>query len=412
MYFEATVALRHLRSGRWQTVLTVAGVAVAVVVIIFITSLIKGVQKRFFGDLIGSIPHVTVKPPDPKPIPLAAISNPRSGLTISRAETQAQQNKTIDDAAGLQAQLERMPHVTAVVANVSGQAFLMRGSKSFGLSLSGADPRAFEHINHLQDDMVSGKWLDIGPDEIVIGYKLAEKANVVVGDRVRIESSEGVNQAFTVAGIFDTGLDVNDLSRAYVTLRSAQALFAMKQSVSSFWVQLTDPYLANDVADQVVATLPFDADSWMREQGEILDALRVQTSTSNMISAFSLFASMLGIASVLIVSVIQKSKQIGILKSMGARDRQILLIFAFEGLGIAVLGAIVGAGLSYGLLVYLSQLKREVRIGKIDELYPVILEPNIFLTAMLGAILATLVAALLPARRAAKVNPVDVIHGG
>lgn len=412
MNFEATVAARHLKSGRWQTVLTVAAVAVAVVVIIFITSLIQGVQKRYFKDLIGSIPHVTVKPPEPKPVPLTQLLPEGETLYVTRPETQAQQNKNIDDAAGQRARLEKMPQVTNVVANVSGQAFLTRGAKSFGLTLSGADPRAFEQINHLQRDMVSGKWLAIGPDDIVIGYKLAEKANATIGDRVRIESSEGISQAFTVAGTFDTGSDVNDLNRAYVTLRSAQGLFAMKQSVSSFWVQLADPYLANDLADQVNATLPLKADSWMREQGEILGALRAQTATSNMISAFSLFASMLGIASVLIVSVIQKSKQIGILKSMGARDRQILLIFAFEGLGIAIMGAVSGAGLSYALLLYLGQLTREVRTGKFDQLFPIILEPTIFFTAMIGAVLATLVAALLPARRASRVNPVEVIHGG
>jgi lipoprotein-releasing system permease protein len=260
--------------------------------------------------------------------------------------------------------------------------------------------------------MIAGNWLDLKADDIVIGYKLADEAGVNIGDRVRIQSSEGVTTVLKIAGLFSTGLEVNDLSAAYTTLRTAQSLFAMRQSISSFLIQVNDAFESNTVADSLAAALPYKTESWMRKQAEIMDALRVQNSTTTVISVFSLMASMLGISSVLIVSVIQKSKQIGILKSMGARDRQIMLIFTLEGLGIAIVGVLAGAGISYALLVSLMQLKREVRIGKIDELFPVILDARIFSVAMMAAVVATVIAALLPARHAARFNPVEVIRNG
>jgi lipoprotein-releasing system permease protein len=418
MRFELQVALRHLKSGGGQTVMTVSAVATAVLIIIFITSLIKGVQQRFFGDLIGSIPHITVEAREPQPQTLADATAQGSAtphdnrLLTSRRETQAPQRKEISDWRTLEAQLEQFPEVKTVVPAVSGQAFLMRGTKRFGLTISGADPVQQERIYHLQSDMIAGNWLDLKADDIVIGYKLADEAGVNIGDRVRIQSSEGVTTVLKIAGLFSTGLEVNDLSAAYTTLRTAQSLFAMRQSISSFLIQVNDAFESNTVADSLAAALPYKTESWMRKQAEIMDALRVQNSTTTLISVFSLMASMLGISSVLIVSVIQKSKQIGILKSMGARDRQIMLIFTLEGLGIAIVGVLAGAGISYALLVSLMQLKREVRIGKIDELFPVILDARIFSVAMMAAVVATVIAALLPARHAARFNPVEVIRNG
>jgi lipoprotein-releasing system permease protein len=131
-----------------------------------------------------------------------------------------------------------------------------------------------------------------------------------------------------------------------------------------------------------------------------------------MISAFSLIASSFAIASVLIVSVLQKSKQIGILKSIGATRKQILGIFTLEGLGIALAGSTTGAILGT-LIVYLISLPRQrtARPGHApDQLFPVAIMPEYILGAMLAAILSTLIAALFPARRAAKMNPVDVMR--
>lgn len=418
MRFEAQLAFRHLRSGGWQTVLTISAVATAVTVIIFITSLIRGLQQRIILDLIGSIAHVTVKPLDQQPDTLAeawerqGLSPTDGRLLGTYREKQAQQRKELEDPVLLENQLTRFPGVRVVAAAVRGQAFLIRGTKRFGVTVSGADPDQQEQISHLTQDLIAGSWLTIGPNDVVIGYKLADEAGVGLGDRVRIQSSEGVSSFFTVAGLFDTGMEPTDMGSAFVTLRAAQGLFAMRRNASVVSIKLDDAFQANAVSDQISAVLPLKTESWMREQALFMDALNAQNLTSTMISAFALLASTFGIASVLIVMVIQKQKQIGILKSMGAKDRQILLVFTLEGLGVAVVGALAGAALGFILLSGLAGVKRQQRFGQVDQLFPIIFDARIFAIAMLAAIIATVLAALLPARRASRLNPVDVIRAG
>jgi lipoprotein-releasing system permease protein len=140
--------------------------------------------------------------------------------------------------------------------------------------------------------------------------------------------------------------------------------------------------------------------------------LTMQTASAYLISAFSLVASAFAIASILIVSVLQKSKQIGILKSMGARRRQILRAFVFEGLGIALVGSTVGASVGITIVYLLSLIEQPVtRVGQTPEqLFPVAILPWYIMVAMLAATGATVLAALLPARHAARLNPVDAIR--
>ena len=259
-----------------------------------------------------------------------------SPLFASDRQKQVQQRNDIENWQKVETQLAQFPGVRVVASAVRGNAFLIAGSKRLGITVSGADPISEEKIVGLNKDIIAGEWLGIGPEDVVIGWRLAEEAGVQLGDRVRLESSQGVSAIYRVAGIFDTGNNNVDLSQAFMGLRSAQSLFAMKQDVSIIQIKLNDPFQANEISDQIAATLPFKVDSWMREQAFIVNAFKSQDSSRIMICTFALLASAFGIASVLIVSVIQKSKQIGILKSMGAKDRQILLVFTLEGLGIAL----------------------------------------------------------------------------
>jgi lipoprotein-releasing system permease protein len=418
MRFELKLAYRHLVSGGGQTVLTVAAVAIAVTVIIFITSLITGLQRRLLNDLIGSQPHVTVKAPDPRPDTLAVAlarggNKPPAGpLLATDVQKQVQQRTDIEDWKKVERQLAQFPGVRVVASAVRGNAFLIRGQKRLGVTVSGGDPPAQERIVNLQEDMIAGDWLGIGPDDVVIGWRLAEEAGVRLGDRVRIESSQGVAGTYRVAGLFDTGNNQADLGQVFCGLRTAQSLFATRQNVSSILLKLDDPFQANAVADRIAAALPYKTESWMREQAFLVNAFRSQDQSRLMISGFALLASSFGIASVLIVSVVQKSRQIGILKSMGARDRQILIVFTLEGLGIALVGCVVGSLLGLVMLNALSRIPQAARFGKSDKLFSIAYDPQIFLGACGAAVAATLIAAILPARRAARMSPVEVIRGG
>jgi lipoprotein-releasing system permease protein len=305
-----------------------------------------------------------------------------------------------------------VPGVTVVAPAVTGQGFIARGGRRLGVAVYGADPEALDAVNNVTKYVFTGKYLGLGAEEIVVTYKLAEDLGVGVGDRVRLTSSEGLSQSFLIAGLYDTGQDQAFGSRVYITLRAAQSLFATGTAVGSIYVRTRDIFHADRQANQIAALLPYKAESWMEQTPQFLAGLTAQNATAILISSFSLIASAFAIASVLIVSVLQKSKQIGILKSMGAKDRQILLVFTLEGLGIALIGSSLGAAIGSGIVLAFSLFKQPVtRIGaEPQSIFPAVLAWQVVGGAMLAAIITTVLAAVLPARRAARLDPVQVLR--
>ncbi len=407
--FETQLALRHLFSGGGQTLLTVSAVAAGVIIVIFITSLIFGLQDQLTELLTDAIPHVTVTVEEPEPKPLEKFPGAPEGAISSRIEQQAPQLKFIDNWPQVVETVRGLPNVRAVAPVVSGQAFVSKGANPIGVAVVGADPELQDQIAPVTKDLIAGSYLGLGSDEIVIDAELAKDLDVATGERIRVTSGTGASDSFTIAGIYSRG---QGRGSAYVTLRTGQSLFGYGTSVNVIYVKLIDIYDANSVADRMMALLPYEAKSWTREFPQFLSSLQVQTASAYLISGFSLIASGFAIAAVLIVSVLQKSKQIGILKSMGARRRQILTVFIFEGLGVAVVGSTLGAILGTIIVFLLSLFTQPVtRVGQTPEqLFPVRILPVYIGLAMLAAVLSTVVAAVLPARSAAKMNPVDVMR--
>ena len=407
--FETQLALRHLFSGGGQTLLTVSAVAAGVIIVIFITSLIFGLQDQLTELLTDAIPHITITVEEPEPKPLEKVPGTPEGLSSSRIEQQAPQIKFIDNWPQVVETVRGLPNVRAVAPVVSGQAFVSKGANPIGVAVVGADPELQDRIAPVTKDLISGRYLGLGSDEIVIDAELAKDLDVSTGERIRLTSGTGASDSFTIGGIYSRG---QGRGSAYVTLRTGQSLFGYGTSVNVIYVKLTDIYNADSVADRIMALLPYEAKSWTREFPQFLSSLQVQTASAYLISGFSLVASGFAIAAVLIVSVLQKSKQIGILKSMGARRRQILTVFIFEGLGVAMVGSTFGAIFGTTIVFLLSLLTQPVtRVGQTPEqLFPVRILPVYIGLAMLAAILSTVIAAVLPARRAAKMNPVDVMR--
>lgn len=407
--FETQVALRHLSYGGGQTVLTVSAVAAGVIIVIFITSLIFGLQDQLTELLTDAIPHVTITVEEPEPKGLSNAPGVAERPTSSRIEQQAPQLKFIDNWPRVVQTVRDIPNVRAVAPVVNGQAFVSKGANPVGVSVVGADPELQDVITPVTKDLIAGRYLGLASDEIVIDAELAKDLNVSTGERILVTSGTGAADSFTIAGIYSRG---QGRGSAYVTLRTGQSLFGYGTSVNVIYVKLIDIYDADSVADRIMALLPYEAKSWTREFPQFLSSLQVQTASAYLISGFSLVASGFAIAAVLIVSVLQKSKQIGILKSMGARRRQIQLVFIFEGLGVAIVGSTVGAILGTGVVILLSQFQQPItRVGQTPEqLFPVRILPIYIGLAMLAAIISTVVAAVLPARRAAKMNPVDVMR--
>jgi lipoprotein-releasing system permease protein len=413
MGFELKLAWRHLISGGRQTILTIFAVAIAAMVVLFVQVTISGMQTRLMRDLVGSLSHVTVKPADTLPATMEQVSPPAAPehLTVSYQQPRLQQRTDIEQWESLVEKVRKHPDVRVATGIVDGSAFLLRGSKQKSVAVTGGNPEELEEISPLLKDMLTGKWPAIQSDEVIIGIKLANELRLKLGDRVVLRSARGTTQILTVGGVFYRG-NATDLTQVYMTLRTAQSLFGTGQNVTSVQTKLTDALHANQVSAELASILPYKVESWMTEQANMLNTLNSQDMIRGFLTACVLAASSVAVAAIMIVSVLQKNKQIGILKSMGARDRQILTVFTLEGLGVAILGASLGVVFSVLAMNSMGKVTQMNPFGgKPDAVFTINYDIPQMAQLVLIVIAATTIAAVFPARQAARLSPVEVIRG-
>lgn len=403
--FEWTVALRFLKEGRMQTALIVGGVTAGVAIIIAITALITGLQKSLIDRTLGTQPHISIKPPEESALP--ALDRTEDAVA-ARIEPRAQRLRSLDQWERILPALESLPEVVAASPMVSGAGFAARGSASRSIALIGVDADRYQRIVDIRSDMVAGEFRLV-PSSVVIGVDLARDLGVALGDKIRVTTAQQRADTLSIAGLFDVGS--RDLNRrwVFVTLSSARNLLDLPGGVSQIDLRVRGTFDAERVALDIERRMPVLADSWMRTNAQLLAALRNQTATTLTIRAFVVVIVALGIASVLVVSVVQKSREIGILRAMGASRGRILAVFLIEGGIVGLAGAVLGSILGTGLLQLLSRLVRDA--NGVSIFTPEI-DAVLYVEAALVAIVVGLLAAVAPARRAALLDPVAAIRYG
>ena len=257
--FEIQLAVRHLRSGGKQTLLTISAVAAGVIIVVFVTALIFGLQRRWTNILTDALPHVTIRVVDPKPTPLATVPGARSGAVSSRIEQSAPQQKNIENWEQVLEVVQALPNVRVVAPVVRGQAFASKGGNPYGVTVVGADPALQDQVTPVTKNLIAGHYSGLQSEEIVIDYELARDLNVSTGDRIRLTSSTGAIEAFTIAGIYSQG---QGRGSAYITLRTAQSLYGLGTAVNVLFVKVVDIFRADEVAARIQSLLPYEARSW------------------------------------------------------------------------------------------------------------------------------------------------------
>jgi lipoprotein-releasing system permease protein len=406
MPFEWVVATRFLREGKTQTLLILSGIGVGVGVIVFLSALINGLQTSLIEKTLGTQPHVVIRPPEDAVRPQI---EPGAGETvIRRLEQPAQRLRPILGWQQVLARVEAFPRVVAAAPVVSGAAFALKGTANKSVALRGIEPESYLRIIDLRTRMSSGEFRFSG-SEAVIGTELAKDFGLSVGDKVRVTTANGRGDVLLVRGIFDVGnRDLNE-RWVFVPLRAAQSLLDLEGGISSIELKVTEIFDAEEVAAGLTSATGLPADSWMRVNTQLLTGLRSQNASSYMIQTFVVVAVALGIASVLAVSVFQKSREIGILKAMGTPTRKVLRIFLLQGALLGLAGSAAGLLLGSGLSMAFQGLSKN---PDGSPTFPVDLNVLLFLRTALVATFTGLAAAFVPARQAAKLDPADVIRYG
>ena len=374
------------------------GVAVGVAVIVFVTALMQGLQSNIIQRTLGTQAHIRLLSPDD----VNQIVPPAAGtLQLLQEDKRPQRLRSINNWQQITATLDQLPLLTAVSPVVSGPAFAQRGDALESVALVGIDAERYQKIIPLKEYLISGQ-LRVGADEVLIGSQLAEDLGVQVGSKLRLDTGQQNSAVVNIAGIFELGVRELDARYVYLDLKQAQSLLSLPGGVTVIDLTVADIFEAENVAEQVGRLTSLQAESWIKTNAQLMNAISAQSLSTSMIIVFVAISVAFGIASVLSVSVVQRTREIGILRATGATRQQILRIFLFQGAMFGLLGSVLGSVASYALVWVFNNFG--------PGLFYIPVSINLIMLALLLAILTGVLAAAIPARRAAALDPVEAIR--
>ncbi len=402
--FEWVLATRFLREGLLQTLFIIAGVALGVSVIVFMSALLTGLQGSIFKTLLDFQAQIVIKSPDEAP---RSLRRQPGTEYATRVQPPAPRQRSLDQWQKVRDTTLAIPGVLVVAPVIEDAAFIVRGDANIGVGVRGIEPESYLRLIALKEKIIAGR-AELSSTDVLIGSDLAKDLGLTVGDKLTLKAALGPSVVLFVAGIFDFGNQGQNSGAVYVALRTAQSLLGLPGGVTSLWVKVAAPFDAETTAQQIAAQPGIEVESWIETNAEFFKALSGQTLSFFMIRLFVGLTAALGIASVLVVSVVQKSKEIGILRATGTTRGQVLGVFLLQGAILGLLGSVLGSLMGWGFLI----AWRGFAVN--DDGVPFFtLEagPMLYLVVALGATAVGTLSALFPAQRAARLDPAVAIRG-
>jgi lipoprotein-releasing system permease protein len=408
MRYELFISLRYLKAKRKQifisviTILSMAGVGLGVIALVVVLSVMSGFEEDLKTKILGTNAHLVI---------LQHGSSMRDYGEVSRK---------VDGVKG----------VVATTPFIFTQAMISSETNVHGVALRGIDPNTAGRVINIENTLKKGSIDSLkkeegssGPPGIFVGKELAQTLGIMLDDTVVVVSPLGTlapmgtgppMRKFRVTGIFDSGMYEYDTSLAYISLKSAQKFLGMDDAVTGVEVKVQDIYGVKKVAQEVQKALgfPFWTKDWMQMNKSLFAALKLERTVMFIILVLIVLVAAFGIVSTLIMVVMEKNKDIAILKSMGAAGKSIMRIFIFEGLIIGVVGTAVGLIGGYVICMLLAKYQF---ISLPSDIYyisrlPVKMNGIDFFLVALSAIGISFLATLYPSWQASKLDPAEAIR--
>jgi len=379
------IAVRFLKSGGAQTALIIIGIAVAISIQIFVGLLIDSLQKTLVNRTIGNSPHITM------------VSS-TDILTIRGWES-------------ILSRLLQLDSVETVTVSASASAFTPNGNSELPIVIRGFEFESADRIYNFRDSLYEGRFFE-SRREVLIGKELREELEVDTGDKLEVTTPDGKSNTFVISGFYDLGVASLNKTWVLVNLETAQRLFGFNGRVTSLEMSVNDLFEADLIAHEMEQQLGNDdlkIENWKEQNEELLSGLEGQRISSLVIQFVIILSVIIAISSVLAISVLQKSREIGILKAMGIKDLPASMIFIHQGFLVGLAGSILGVMLGLGLLYGFSAFTVRPDGSSLVDLY---IEYDFILRSWLVALLASTLAGIIPARRSLKLSPVEVIREG
>lgn len=421
MRAQLFIAWRQLWHRKLLAGISVAGVLFGVLTLIAMTGIMRGFQTKFLDTILQISPHVVVF--DTRLGQTRSVTEllldgdrpaPGPSLTHVVRQTSTDRQSRIVRPRETVAAIASARNVTAVAALVVGNAVASSGAKEVPVELRGIEPEVQDKVTPLRDRVVAGAFTELAGavDGAIIGAGLADQLGVHVGDNLTCASGRGQRVILRVVAVFETGVAALDKGRIYVPTRLAQTVLGRGDSIDRIELRLADPDLAPLLASRLEALFGYNAESWQETNASILGVFQQQNMITGLIIGAVLLVGGFGILSIQVMVVLEKRKDIALLKSVGYSSRTVLSIFLLQGAAVAIVGASLGAGLGHLLLSFMRTLRSASGLGySKPSTFAIYERPMMYVLAFAFAVAIGLIASLLPAWRASRVEPVDVLRG-
>jgi lipoprotein-releasing system permease protein len=410
LYFD--IALSHLRSRRRQTVVSLLGVVLGVGFFLAVSSLMRGSEQDLIRRLVDTAPHITVYDEfrEARPQP-ARMLYPDGAVAIRGVKPRAERR-------GIRQYKQKLATIDAIEGAQAapllvGQAIFSFAGRDEAVALSGIVPARMQGVSRIEEDIVAGSLdaVDGNPNGIIIGEALARKLSLSMNDTVSVVSPIGNVRTMKIVGLFRTGNASYDESQTFAQLARVQSLMGRPNVANMIIVRLPDAFPARDVATYIERSTGYKSVSWQESSKDLLDALVVRNVIMYTVVGAILLVACFGIYNVISTVVIEKTRDIAILKSMGFHARDIRMIFTIEGAIIGLAGSVFGVALGSAMMRAIGQVEIKPP-GSVDPVtLPVYWGADQFALAVAFALGSAIVAAWLPARKGGRVQPVDILRG-
>jgi len=416
MYHILFVSLKLLLQRRRQSLVSTLGVAIGVTAFVVMSSLMLGFQKHFIKQVIDLDAHISIKPQfnyDEKRI-LSKVFRGNVIFEILGAKPKEVRDR-IKGYRAIMKRYEGKEGIRGIAPHLRGNAIVRFGPKDVPVNLFGIDPQLEGRATSIERYLERGnlRKLYVKRNGIILGKLVARDLGIKnVGKKVIVIAPNGVSQIFEVIDFFNSGITTIDKSRAYIHLRAMQKLLGRPNEVNELVVRVEDVDEAVRIARKIEEDTGYDAQSWQEAYSNFLQLFKIQKTITYLVVGAILLVSAFGIFNILMMTVLEKQRDIAILKAMGYSSRDITLIFMIQGLLIGVVGIILGSVSAYLTQEYLSSV--EINLEGLLRAKGFILDRS-FLYYVGGALFAlsfSFVASVYPARRAARLNPVEIFRSG
>ena len=402
------IALTHIATRKRQTLVAAMGVTIGIALYIFSDSLIKGFAQYSRAEMFKTFPHIRVYKEDEISQPLFAAADTNAVVLISNPKITTL-TKSIVNPYLLLDQLKKHSYITSAAPQVNVDLFYNNGRSQLKGLGAGVNILEADAMFNIQSTMLAGSLQALASNlnAIIIGKGVAEKLNLGLDDNLSITSAQGLQKVMKVVGIFSTGNKATDESKSYVNIAAAQQMLKVGPDyITELYASVDDPDRSPEYAQKLQAITSYKVEDWQTSNADTLASDRIRAVMNTSVAFAIMMVAAFGIYNILNMTITQKLNDIAILKATGFSGKDIVRIFVLEALIMGVLGTILGLVTGAVLINILSK----VYVGPPIGYFPIYYRLDVFAVGAIFGMLTSLGAGYLPARKAAKVDPVEIFR--